>query len=197
MQIRHLESCLDYDYIAVDSEGYRKGQFYKVRDTKFVSPGILGVSIALPTLEAMYFPIGHTFEDVNIDQEVLALMIDVIKSVKYRIFQNAQHDLYSMLEIVDMRELLFLDTMVMAHMIDENLYSKQLDVLHKHYCKGSGKDRDPMMQSIIDAVGWYMIPFELVNRYASVDAAITMELAQTLIPLYTEQFGPLWTPSSE
>jgi DNA polymerase I-like protein with 3'-5' exonuclease and polymerase domains len=193
MQIRHLENCLEFDYISVDSEGWPRGATYEVNKKKLISPGILGVSIALPTLDTMYFPLNHTFEDVNISPIVRSLLIDVLKSVKYRIFHHAAHDLYSMLELVDMRELLFLDTMILAHMVDENFYSKQLDALHKHYCKGSGKDRDPMMQGIIDAVGWYMIPFELVNRYASVDSQITMELAQTLIPLYTEQFGPLWS----
>ncbi len=193
MQIRHLESCLDYDYIAVDSEGWPKGAIYQVQGVKHVSKGLLGVSIALPTLEAMYFPLGHTFEDVNIDSDVLDLMKQVLLSVKYRIFHNAGHDLYSMLEIVDMRDLPFLDTMILGHMVNENLYSKALDVMHKHYCKGAGKDRDPMMQALIDAVGWYLVPFELINRYGSVDAEITMELAQALIPLYTEQFGSLWT----
>jgi DNA polymerase I-like protein with 3'-5' exonuclease and polymerase domains len=184
---------LDFDYIAVDSEGWPKGAIYEVKEKRFVSQGLLGVSIALPTLQTMYFPLGHTFEDVNIEDEVLSLLVDVLKSVKYRIFHNAAHDLYSMLELVDMRELPFLDTMILGHMVDENLYSKALDVMHKHYCKGTGKDRDPMMQALIDVVGWYMVPFELVNRYASVDSEITMELAQTLIPLYTEQFGPLWS----
>ncbi len=184
---------MDYDYISVDSEGWPRGATYQVNNTKYVSQGLLGISIALPTLQGMYFPLGHTFEDVNISPLVRSLMIDVLKSVKYRIFHNAPHDLYSMLELVDMRELPFLDTMILGHMVNENLYSKSLDVMHKHYCKGTGKDRDPMMQGIIDALGWYMVPFELVNRYGSVDAEITMELAQTLIPLYTEQFGPLWT----
>jgi DNA polymerase I-like protein with 3'-5' exonuclease and polymerase domains len=194
MQIRHLENCLDFNYIAVDSEGWRKGEIYTVNGKRYVSKGILGVSIALPTLHSMYFPLGHTFEDVNVSDEVLALLKEVLVSVQYRIFHNAPHDLYSMLDIADMRELQFLDTMILAHMVDENFYSKRLNDLHKYYCKGSGKDRDPMMQSIIDAVGWYMVPFELINRYGSVDSQITMELAQTLIPLYEEQFGPLWTP---
>ena len=185
-----------FDYLATDTEGWRKGSIYKVQDKKHVSPGLLGISIALPTLHSMYFPLNHQFEDVNISKEVLELLIEVLVKVKYRIFHNAAHDLYSLLDYVDLRELPFLDTMIVGHMVDENLYSKKLDDMHKYYCGGSGKDRDPMMQSIIDTMGWYMVPFGWINRYASTDAQITMELAQTLIPKYTEQFGPLWTPNS-
>lgn len=170
-----LESCLIYKYIAVDTEGY--------------APDILGISIATPMKQSMYFPVGHR-EDVNIDEEVYKALFHVLETVPYRIMHNAAHDIYS---LPTTRELPFICTMIMAHMVDENVMSKKLDYLHKYYCGGEGKVMHPLMASIIKTMGWYHVPFMLMNEYADNDALITMELFLELLPLYESQFGPLWS----
>jgi hypothetical protein len=172
----HLENCLDYKYVAVDTEGY-------------VAQGLLGSSIANPALQTMYFPTGHR-EDVNIDEEVNEFMVHVLKTVPYRIMHNAAHDLIALPYLFDLP---FVCTMIMGHMVDENVMSKGLDFMHKWYCKGEGKEMHPLMASIIKTMGWYYVPFELVNGYADNDALITMELFLELLPKYEEQFGPLWS----
>jgi len=171
----HLENCLTFKYVAVDTEG-----FY---------PNLLGISIAHPGLTSMYFPLGHR-EDVNIDAEVRQRIEDVLKTIAYRIFHHAGHDLVALPYLFDLP---FVCTMIMGHMVDENVMSKSLDYMHKCYCGGEGKQKHPLMESIIKSMGWDYVPFELINLYACVDAQITMELFLKLLPLYEEQFGPLWS----
>lgn len=171
-----LDSSLDFKYLAVDTEGY-------------VKQGLLGISVANPALQHMYFPTGHK-EDVNIDAEVRELLDHVLKTVPYRIMHNAAHDIIALPELFDLP---FVCTMIMGHMVDENVMSKGLDFMHKWHCGGEGKEMHPLMASIIKTMGWYYVPFELMNVYASNDALITMELFLTLLSKYEEQFGPLWS----
>lgn len=171
---------MNFKYVAVDTEGF--------------VPNPLGISVANPALYSMYFPVGHR-EDVNIDEETYEFLCHVLKTVPYRIMHHAGHDITVLPFLFDLP---FVCTMIMGHMVDENLMSKGLDYMHKYYCDGEGKQMDPLMESIIKTMGWDYVPFELMNIYASEDARIDMELFLTLLPLYEEQFGPLWTsqPSS-
>ena len=68
---QHLENCLTFKAISVDTEGFTK-------DT------CLGVSIAHPALDAEYYALGHR-EDVNVDDETRELIFHVLESVPYRI----------------------------------------------------------------------------------------------------------------
>ncbi len=174
--LAHLELCSTFKYLAVDTEGY-------------VEQGLLGISVAHPGLDSMYFPVGHR-EDVNIDKETEEFLIRVIMEVPYRIFHNAGHDLIALPYLFDLP---FICTMIMGHMVDENVMSKGLDYMHKFYCGGEGKQMHPLMASIIKTHGWYAVPYSLVYDYGKVDAGITMELFQTLKPLYEAQFGPIWS----
>jgi DNA polymerase I-like protein with 3'-5' exonuclease and polymerase domains len=175
--LTHLENCLRFKYVAVDTEGWQ--------------PDLLGLSIAHPGLESMYFPLGHR-EDVNVDEEVREAIQFTLKTVTYRIMHHAGHDIVALPYI---SELPFVCTMIMGHMVDESMMSKSLDFMHKSYCGGEGKKMPDLMAQIIKTMGWYCVPFELMNVYASEDALITMELFQKLLPLYEEQFGPLWSES--
>jgi DNA polymerase I-like protein with 3'-5' exonuclease and polymerase domains len=172
-----LELCSTFKYLAVDTEGY--------------APNILGISIAHPGLDSIYFPVGHK-ENVNCDGEVRQAIRDVLTRVRYRIMHHAGHDLIALPYLFDLP---FVDTMILAHMVNENLMSKGLDYLSKYYCGNEGKEMDPLMASIIKTMGWEYVPYELMYNYAMTDANITMQLFQTLLPLYEEQFGPLWSPS--
>jgi hypothetical protein len=170
----HLENCLSFKYVAVDTEGY--------------APNILGMTVANP-VESMYIPLGHR-EDVNVDNEVRERIVDVLTIIPYRIFHHAGHDLIALPYLMDLP---FACTMIMGHMVDENLMSKGLDYMHKSYCGGEGKEMHPLMASIIKTMGWEYVPFELTNAYAETDGKITMELFLELLPLYEKQFGPLWS----
>lgn len=166
-----LENCLTFKYISVDTEG-----------------NLLGISIATPALQSMYFPIGH-IQNVNVDEETKREIYRILVTVPYRIMHHAGHDIRILPEI---EKLPFVCTMIMAHMVDENVLSKGLDYLHKYYCKGEGKQKHPLMDSIIKTMGWEYVPIELMNEYADNDALITMELFIALLPLFEAQFGSLW-----
>lgn len=170
-----------FEYVAVDTEGF--------------APDLLGISIAHPGLKSMYFPTGHR-EDVNVDDEVLSAIRRTLLSIPYRIFHNAAHDLVALPYLFNLP---FICTMIMGHMVDENVMSKSLDFMHKWYTKKEGKIMHPLMASIIKTpgLGWYHVPFELMNEYADNDALITMELFLTLLPLYEEQFGSFWSEDEE
>ena len=177
-QLAHLENCSTFKYLAVDTEGY--------------APNILGISIAHPGLQSMYFPLAHR-EDVNIDDETSLFLRHVLLTVPYRVLHNAGHDLIALPYLFDLP---FFDTMIGGHMVDENVISKSLDWMHKTYCpdsKYAGKQMDPLMKSIIESMGWEFVPYALMYIYASVDAYITMELFLELLPLFQEQFGSLWS----
>ncbi len=174
--LKVLEDCLIFKYIAADTEGY--------------APNPLGISIANPARQSMYFPLNHK-EDVNIDEEVTEALFHTLKTVPYRIFHHAGHDITTLPELFDLP---FVCTMIMAHMVDENVISKGLDYLHKFYCGGEGKQMHPLMASIIKTMGWEYVPFELMNSYACVDALDTMEVFLELLPRYEAEFGPLWSP---
>lgn len=171
-----LESCLDFKYLAVDTEGY-------------VKQGLLGTSICNPAMGSMYFPTGHR-EDVNIDGETSDFLSYVLRTVQYRIFHHAGHDIVALPELAGLP---FVCTMIMGHMVDENLMSKSLDYMHKFYCGGDGKIKPPLMESIIKTMGWYHVPFDLMNTYADWDAVMAMQLFMRILPMYEEQFGPVWS----
>lgn len=171
----HLESCLTYKYISVDTEGY--------------APNILGISIATPVLDSMYLPVGHK-ETCNVDAETNEFIRHVLTTVPYRIMHNAGHDIIALPYIADLP---FVCTMILGHMIDENIMSKSLDFMSKWYCGNEGKEMDPLMASIIKTMGWEYVPYSLMYNYALTDARITMELFQKLLPLFEEQFGSLWS----
>lgn len=172
-----LASCLTFDYIAVDTEG-------------FTAETRLGTSICNPLMQAMYFPEGHKEQDVNIDAEVREALAYTLKTVRYRIFHHAGHDIVILPELADLP---FICTMIMAHMIDENVMSKGLDYLDKYYCNGVGKQKPKVMQDIINDFGWEWVPFPMMNAYATVDAYAAMNLFKTIRPLYEAQFGPIWS----
>jgi 3'-5' exonuclease len=169
-----LESSLVFKCLAVDTEGY--------------APNILGISICTPALQSMYFPVGHK-EDINIDNETNTLLQHVLRTVPFRIMHNAGHDILALPSIFDLP---FICTMIMGHMVNENIMSKGLDYMSKFY-GGPGKKMDPLMESIVKTMGWDYIPYALMDAYADNDALITMELFLKLLPMYESQFGPLFS----
>jgi DNA polymerase I-like protein with 3'-5' exonuclease and polymerase domains len=153
----------------------------------------LGLSLAVAGY-GMYFPIGHLEEDVNIDDEVYECAIDTIKNHRLRVFQNAGYDLMVFEKLGVKLDGPFACTMIMAHMVDENLPSKSLDSLHKVFVpNGVGKIRHPLMQHIIDTMGWRYVPVYLMNEYGTQDAVATSELFMVLAPLFEAQFGEMFS----
>lgn len=154
-------------------------------------PLFLGFSLAFGS-QGMYFPVAH-MEDGNVDSDIIELGMKIISENPLRVFQNAGHDLQVLDDLgCPMWDKPFACTMIMAHMIDENIISKDLDTLHKMFTGGKGKLRDPVMQQIIDTMGWRYVPIQLMAEYGAQDAIAASELFIELEPIYKNQFGDLY-----
>lgn len=152
----------------------------------------LGMSVAFPGM-GMYFPVGHMEKDANIEIPTLELLMKTIRDIPLRVFQHAGHDLMEFQELdFPLQDLPFACTMIMAHMIDENVISKSLDHLHKTYTGGVGKIKHPVMEHITSKVGWRFVPVALMNQYGKQDAVATCELFCAVEPLWEKQYGPLY-----
>jgi DNA polymerase-1 len=83
--------------------------------------------------------------------------------------------------------------MLMAHMVDENILSKDLNFLSKLY-GGDPKRNEDLQQRIIKTFGWEYIPIPIIRPYGANDAFITAQLFVALYPDFREQGfdGPLW-----
>lgn len=175
-----LKRCRDASCIAVDTESDPAKDFM-----------FLGSSIALPDGEATYFPC-NLVEGGNISESLYREMMETVQAVPLRIMQHAGHDLMVFEKQGYPLDGPFACTMIMAHMVDEEWVSKSLDSLHRMLTGGVGKTRDPIMQSIIDLYGWSHVPVQLMYEYAKQDAVATIEVFRKLVPMYIEQFGPLY-----
>lgn len=182
------------EFIAVDTEFYDSvyGQ-----PEKLPLPKILGFSVATSKYET-YIPVGHISNShLNVDPKFIQEIIDILNT-KTLIFHNAMADL-PVLESIGLDiGVQFWDTMLMAHMIQENTASKKLDYLAKMHGL-SGKNMPPETQQIIDAFGWALLPPEMLSEYGANDARITYDLFKKLHKLfYTQSFSEnLWTTEQE
>ena len=188
-ELDRLDQVLEYannaEVLSVDTEGY-----FEVNNKLLAESETVGISIAGPNFEE-YFPFRHLSGD-NLPGEMLNSLKKVIESKSRVVFHNAKHDIIA-LKRLGIETGPFYDTMLMAHMIDENIKNKSLDYLSKMY-GGEPKNRPKEMQDIIDTFGWAYIPVQYMNAYAANDAKITWELFYKLHPEFKEQNldGELW-----
>lgn len=170
------------DYItAVDTEGTLNHPFSMT----------MGVSTST-ALYAEYFPVGHRIGQ-NIPLQEVEQLNKRLQSAPVLVFHNAKHDLRALRNIGCDFTGKFYDTMLMGHMINENMPSKGLDYMSKAY-GGQPKNRSQEMTDIIKCLGWEFIPVDTMYPYAANDAFITEELFYKLLPEFKrQQFdGELW-----
>lgn len=132
-----------------------------------------------------YFAFNHML-GVNLPQSWVAKLKDVIENHPCLVFHNAKHDLRALRNLGINYTGKFYDTMLMAHWIDENIPSKELDYLSPYF-GGGPKVMPQMAQDIIDSFGWDYIPVDLMRSYADNDAVITEELFYKLYPKFQAQ----------
>lgn len=141
-----------------------------------------------------YFAFNHRLGS-NLPQEWLPELIEVIQNHPCLNFHHAKHDLRSLrnlgLNIEKVKK--FYCTMLMAHMNDENRFSKELDYL----CQMHGLERkrkSELQDNIVKAFGWDYIPVEVIRPYGQNDAYITEDLHYKELPDFQSQGfdGELW-----
>lgn len=167
--------------ITLDTEGSLNHPYAK---TFGLSTSVMGV--------AEYFPVGHRF-GVNLPENQVNELRKIIENAPALVMHNAKHDLRSLQAMGINFTGKFYCTMLMAHMINENWYSKELDYLSK-LSGGEPKAFTQQMQDTINAFGWDFIPAEEMRFYAANDAYITDKLFDWLWPeFYGQGFSSeLW-----
>lgn len=168
---QHVIAMADAEVIAVDTEttgikGIKFGEHYAVGISVAYRLGPLGVFSA-------YFPLRHESDSLPLS-EALDLLRPVLRD-KPLVFHNRKFDLFSLktLGITEFKSQHY-DTILMANLVNEEYYSKELDFLGKKILK-RGKDRDQLKQWT-KMYGWRDVPVNIMEPYAKTDAEITLEL---------------------
>jgi DNA polymerase-1 len=145
------------------------------------------MGICVATERSMgYIPFRH--KSRNVDRHWLPRLWDVLRT-KPLIWHNRKFDMHSLRTLgVDPLELQGPqhDTLILAHLINEEWYSFELDSLARNLLKDSKRDGDPV-KKYGELWGWENIPVELMAPYGSYDASLTLRLKQYLWPLLVSQ----------
>ena len=157
---RHCDAMMNAEVIAVDTEttgiaGIKDGRDYCMGISVAYRLGPLGIVSA-------YFPFRH--QEGNLDRSALEFLRPVLES-KPLVFHNVKFDLFSLetLGIVPQGKLYC--TMQIAAMVNEELYSKELDAVGKKYV-GRGKSKSEALDGWIKSFGWHTVPPGLMDEYA-------------------------------
>lgn len=171
----------DAPIIHVDTEGTLNHPFSETWGSSFSVDG-----------QAAYLPFNHMIGD-NLQERHLAAYREVIENARCLDFHNAKHDLRAFRNLGINYKGPFYDTMLMAHMNNENYYSKELDALGK-LLVGRGKAKSEAMDAIIKGFGWPFVPAGMMNHYACEDSLLLEDIFNVLLPDFQSQGfdGPLW-----
>jgi DNA polymerase I len=172
-------AAADSPELAVDTETTVGGD---VRDGRDFCMGI-SAAFEFPGLGLVsnYFPFRHK-NGPNLHKTSLAQLKELLEYHDKLIFHNAKFDLVSLQTIGINYTGRFYDTMLMAHMVNENepLQGKGLDSLTKYYLNDPGKRKSDEFTGFIKAFGWNMVPSYLMHEYGSYDSELTFRLFRYL-----------------
>lgn len=183
-----LELMGKAEYVALDTE--TTGE--EIRDGRGYCIGI-SLSFRVPGVGYIsdYFPIRHKHGG-NTPREDIAKLARAIESLQVLVMHNAKFDLVSLATAGINYENDFYDTMLIAHLINENqpVGGKGLDALGKYYLRDEGKKKSPDFIQAQKAFGWDM-PVEFMREYATYDAELTLRLSEHLRELAAREPGLL------
>lgn len=148
---------------------------------------LLGVSYACQG-EAGYLPVGHFGKGNTPVLNALQKLRCLLDDASHVVFHNAKFDLQVLKRGLglDLYSSNWYDTMLMQHMVNENLPSKALDFLGKHYF-GIGKEKDEAFETFLKGPGWGFIPVWMMEPYAIQDAKLTLRLFELLYPMFISE----------
>ena len=148
---------------------------------------VLGISISYKENQGRYISTDC------LDDECLRLLQLVVNMNNGSVFHNMKFD-FKMIKYhlgIDFDRLKVDDTMVMHYLLDENsphglkalalkytdfgAYDDELDDFKKSYCRQHGiKEED---------FTYDLIPFDILSKYAAIDAAVTLTLYNKFLPI--------------
>jgi len=165
----------------------------------------LGISVAFldgtGELTAFYLPFRHPNLGGGLNYSLVRFVpiMQQLLDTKLFIYHNAKFDLVSLRTLglqTGKSAQRFVDTMVLAHLLDENrpFTGKSLDSCARYYLKDEGgKRKSDDLKQAIKLVGWGMLTPVLISEYAMYDAVLTYRLWKHLQPLLkAEGLGEVW-----
>jgi DNA polymerase-1 len=178
-QFQYAMMCLSSnDEIAVDTEG----SGLKMR---YYTDYLMGFCLAVPDF-ACYIPFRHKAK--NISMRHLEPLTKLLES-KDLIWHNQKYDWHAC-RTVGIDPLRFrgkqYDTLLLAMLVNEELYSKELDALGRTYLK-KGKHKRDEVKKFGELYGYDNVPVEMYEFYGPQDAILTYELKQVLYKKLVEQ----------
>lgn len=178
------------EYVALDTE--TSGE--NIRDGRGY---LVGLSVAYGELSG-YLPIRHINEldgsNTNLTDDERYRLTKAIENYKgWLIFHNSKFDLESLRSAGINYTGKFYDTMLIAHLINENKpYSKSLDGCTKHYVGKDSKKKSEAFLAAQKIWGWNM-PASVMYEYAAYDAVLTFRLFEAIKPLFDkEELAETW-----
>ena len=197
---RAIEQMYKVDRIALDTEttgidGIKDGRDY-----------LTGISVGFRLenkWQSYYFPIRHNTGNISSGRveklrDCLYAMSGSLCDATF-IFANAKFDIHSLATLGwdwFYTRGKFRDVIVMAHMINEELPSKELDWLGQKYLR-QGKDKHDI-QVFTKIYGFGKVPPELMAPYSEQDAKLTYDLDELFVPEMTrQQLYRLWNDEME
>lgn len=133
-----------------------------------------------------YIPFRHNCD--NVSKRWVEYLTKILQH-KPLIWHNRKFDFHS-LKTLGMDPLTFVgpqyDVLMIAHLINEELYSKELNFLGKWYLKEEKVDSDEI-HKLGEIYGWANIPPNVLYRYGAGDAELTRLLKLKLWPMLVSQ----------
>lgn len=151
-----------------------------------------GLSVAI-SIEGItfseYFPIRHKTD--NISNEDKDELFRLLKNVPTIYWHNRKFDLHSLMTLGVNASTWGNeqhDTMLLAHMINEEWpRQKSLEAVSQHYLK-KGKSGKDDLKPFTDVIGWGEVSPAAMHDYACRDAELTLELGEKLLGIFYTKF---------
>ena len=161
------------DELAVDTEGSGLNMRNKV-------DYLMGFSFSVEGMDC-YIPFRHKSSNVSMRwlENIENLLID-----KDLVWHNLKFDMHAC-KTIGIDPLKWngkhYDTMMLAHLLDEEMYSKELDFLGRKFL-GEGKKKDTEFHKLGQVFGYNNITPEAAYEYAGTDTRITRGLKRIFWP---------------
>jgi DNA polymerase-1 len=136
---------------------------------------------------SFYLPFRHA-KGNNLQRKWLPFIEEILQK-KDLIWHNQKYDFHSF-KTIGIDPLKFqgkqYDCLLIAHLINEELYSLELEFLTKWYLKVT-KEQANEIHALGEIYGWENIPPPIMAPYGAADARITRQLRDKLWPLLVKQ----------
>lgn len=172
----HVDNMKKADYIAIDTET-SGGSNATLWDGRSYCTGT-GVSyLCDDSISSAYFPWRHPDDNLDVTVHLPVFKEVVLQERKGLIFHNAKFDIPSLgtLGIKLTPDVTIYDTLIMAHMVNEEFPSKELDWLAKFILKDEKYNKDGI-KKFAEIFGWAEIPAHVMEPYGAKDPELTLRL---------------------